>query len=306
MTPASGGPAIETRGLTKSYGTSRGIEDLSIRVERGQVFGFLGPNGAGKSTTIRALVGLQRPSAGSVSVLGLDAWRESIEVHRQVGYLPGELRLFDRMSGRQHIDWLARARRIAADAVAKGLAERLELELDRPVEHLSKGNRQKLGIVLALMHRPQLLVLDEPSSGLDPLMQDVFHELLREAAAEGRTVFLSSHELDEVQRVADQLAIIRDGRLVLTDSVEHLRQSAPQRFEFRTSRAVDPAALESITGVHGVRVEGDRVELEFAGTVGPLLRAVAELDPHDFVARQADLEELFRQYYRPNGSDHAD
>jgi len=297
--------AIATFGLTKFYGRNRGIEDLSIDVERGEIFGFLGPNGAGKSTTIRALMGLQRPTRGRANILGYDTWSESVEVHRRVGYLPGELALFDRMTGRQHVDWFARARGVDVSKDLAVLMERLEVVLDRPVGQLSKGNRQKLGIVLAVMHRPDLLVLDEPSSGLDPLMQQTFHELLREVAAEGRTVFLSSHELDEVQRVADRVAIVKEGHLVLTDSVDHLRATAPQTIELDFRAPVDPRRFESIEGVQQVRAEGTRIALELTGAIGPLLRLVAELDPVDLVARKADLDELFLQYYRSEEPVHA-
>ena len=297
--------AIATFGLTKFYGRNRGVEDLSICVERGEVFGFLGPNGAGKSTTIRALMGLQRPTRGRASILGFDTWSESLEVHRRVGYVPGELTLFDRMTGRQHVEWFARARRVDVAREVSTLVDRLEVVLDRPVGQLSKGNRQKLGIVLATMHRPDLLVLDEPSSGLDPLMQQTFHELLREAAAEGRSVFLSSHELDEVQRVADRVAIVKEGRLVVTDSVDHLRATAPQTIELGFRTSVDPKRFEGIEGVQRVRSDGTRITLELTGAVAPLLRLVAELDPVDLVARKADLDELFLQYYRSEESVHA-
>jgi ABC-2 type transport system ATP-binding protein len=293
--PAS---AIATFGLTKFYRRNRGIEDLTISVERGEIFGFLGPNGAGKSTTIRALMGLQHPTRGRAAILGLDTWRQSVEVHRRVGYLPGELNLFDRLTGHQHVAWFARARGVDVAKALPWLMERLEVVLDRPVKELSKGNRQKLGIVLATMHRPDVLVLDEPSSGLDPLMQDTFHQLLREMSAEGTTVFLSSHELDEVQRVADRVAIIKEGHLVVSDSVEHLRSNAPQTVEVDFRLPVDPHHLESIEGVQSVRVEGTRVTLRLVGAIAPLLRTVAELDPVDLVARKADLDELFLRYYR--------
>ena len=298
-------PALETRGLTKRYGPNRGVEDLSFRVERGEVFGFLGPNGAGKSTTIRALLGLQRPTAGSASVLGLDSWHQSVETHRHVGYLPGEVCLFGRMTGRDHVDRLGRARGGVAPESVHDLTERLQVVLDRPVGQLSKGNRQKLGILLALMHRPDVLVLDEPSSGLDPLMQTEFHRLLREAAAEGRTVFLSSHELDEVQRVADRVAIIKEGRLVVTDTVDRLRSTAPQTIRFRPRLALDRRRIEAVPGVRNVLLDGDTVELELVGPIGPLLGVLQALDPIDFTARQADLDELFLRYYRADDGSRA-
>ena len=290
--------AIEMSGLTKTYGPTRAVSDLSLRVEPGQVFGFLGPNGAGKTTTIRMLLALQQPVGGQAAVLGLDCQRDSVEVHRRVGYLPGELALYPRMTGRQHLDWFARARGLQDLSTATELVERFEVTLDRPAKELSKGNRQKLGLVLAFMHRPELLILDEPTSGLDPLMQNEFERLVREIVAEGRTVFLSSHELDEVQRLADRVAIIRSGRLVTTDTVDHLRQSAPRKVEVRFARAVDPSLFAAIEGVTVTACEGTRIALQVTGAVGPVLKVIADHDPVDLVSRPADLDELFLDLYR--------
>ena len=290
--------AIETRELTKTFGQTIAVERLDLRVEPGQVFGFLGPNGAGKTTTIRMLLDLQHPSAGSACVLGLDSRRDSVAIHERCGYLPGELELYPRMTGRRLLDWFAHARGGVEARFRDELVERFDVTLDRRIQELSKGNRQKLGIVLAFMHRPELLVLDEPTSGLDPLMQDEFHRLLRETTAEGRTVFLSSHELDEVQRVADRVAIIRQGRLVVSDTVKRLRAQAPQTMELRFRTPVAPAVFESLDGVQHVIVEHDRVTLHAAGELAPLLRVIADHDPVDVVARHADLDELFLTYYR--------
>jgi len=291
-------PAVETVGLTKTYGPTRAVVELGLRVEQGQVFGFLGPNGAGKTTTIRMLLGLQRPTSGRAAVLGLDAQRESVDVHRRVGYLPGELALYPRLSGRQHIDWFAHARGEDDSSLAAELCERFDVVLDRPAKELSKGNRQKVGLVLAFMQRPQLLILDEPTSGLDPLMQDEFERLVRETVAEGRTVFLSSHELDEVQRLADRVAIIRSGRLVASDTVESLRQSAPLRVEVRFREAVDPALFADLDGVTVTGRDGDLITMQVTGAVGPVLKAIAVHDPVDMLSRHADLEELFLELYR--------
>jgi len=229
---------IEVLALTKAFGRNRGIDDVSFTVQRGEVFGFLGPNGAGKSTTIRLILGLYHPTAGLVRVQGRDPTSDPVGVHRAVGYLPGELALFPRMTGRQHLDWLARGRGTTDLTLRDELVERFDAELDRPVRTLSKGNRQKIGLILAFFHRPDVQVLDEPTSGLDPLLQDEFDHLLRETVASGRTVFLSSHELDEVQRAADRVAIIKDGRLVLVDTVEALRNSAPRTVDFQFDHPV--------------------------------------------------------------------
>ena len=290
--------AISASRLSKTYGATRAVADLSLEVEEGQVFGFLGPNGAGKTTTIRLLLALQRPTGGHAAVLGFDSQRDSIEIHRRIGYLPGELVLYPRMTGRQHIAWFARARGTHDLSLAHELAERFDVVLDRPARELSKGNRQKVGLVLAFMHRPQLLILDEPTSGLDPLMQNEFERLAREVVTEGRTVFLSSHELDEVQRLADRVGIIRSGSLVTTDTVDHLRQSAPRKLEARFPRAVDPSLFAGLDGVTVTAADGTRIALQVRGPIGPVLKAIAERDPIDVISRLADLDELFLDLYR--------
>ena len=290
--------AIETFELSKRYGSTTAVDRLNLRVEAGQVFGFLGPNGAGKSTTIRMLLALQRPTRGRATMLGLDAVADSVEIHRRVGYLPGDLELFPRLTGRQHIAWFARARSADTSSLAKQLTERFKVVMDRPVRDLSKGNRQKIGLVLAFVHRPELLVLDEPTSGLDPLMQHEFENLLRETIAEGRTVFLSSHELDEVQRSADRIAIIKQGRLVAEDTVDGLRRAAPQKMEVRFPHAVDPAALSAVKGVSVTASDGTRVTLEVTGPIAPVLKVIASHDPVDLISRPPRLDELFLGFYR--------
>jgi ABC-2 type transport system ATP-binding protein len=293
--------AVETLALTKSFGATLAVDRLDLRVDRAQVFGFLGPNGAGKTTTIRLLLGLQRPRSGRARIFGLDCLSESVPIHARCGYLPGEFELPPRITGRRVLEWFGRARGGVDPRLRDQLVERFGVVLDREVHELSKGNRQKLGIVLAFMHRPELLVLDEPTSGLDPLMQNEFHRLLRETAAEGRTVFLSSHDLDEVQRVADRVAIIKAGRLVVTDTVEGLRRQAPQTIELRFAAPVPLAPFQSLKGVQRVTAEGDRITLQASGGLAELLRVIADQDPLDVVARHADLDELFLSYYREDG-----
>ena len=290
--------AIETFGLTKRYGAAVAVAELNLRIETGQVFGFLGPNGAGKSTTIRMLLALQRPTQGRATLLGLDAAEDSAGVHRRIGYLPGDLELFPRLTGRQHITWFLRARGVCDNSLAEQLVDRFQVVVDRPVRELSKGNRQKIGLILAFMHQPELLVLDEPTSGLDPLMRHEFENLLRETADQGRTVFLSSHELDEVQRAADRIAIIKDGRLVAEDTVEGLRRAAPQKMQVRFRRPVDPASLTAVTGVTVTAADGPHMTLDVTGEIGPVLKVIASCDPVDLISRPADLDELFLDYYR--------
>jgi ABC-2 type transport system ATP-binding protein len=290
--------AIETSGLTKRYGATTAVADPTLRIEPGQIFGFLGPNGAGKSTTIRMLLALQRPTWGRAKLLGLDAAADSVEIHRRTGYLPGDLELFPRLTGQQHIAWFLRARGVDDGSVAKQLIDRFQVVADRPVRELSKGSRQKIGLVLAFMHRPELLVLDEPTSGLDPLMQHEFENLLRETANDGRTVFLSSHELDEVQRVTDRIGIIKGGQLVAEDTVDGLRRAAPQKMEVRFRRPVDLAGLKAVPGVTVTVCDDLRVTLDVTGEIAPLLRVIASHDPVDLISRPAGLDELFLGFYR--------
>lgn len=290
--------AIETLGLTKAYGAIRAVDDLNLRVAAGEVFGYLGPNGAGKTTTIRMLLALQRSTAGHAKVLGLDTRHDPVAICSRVGYLPGELALYPRMTGRQHIDWFAHARRQHHTSLADQLIERFQVVIDRPAKELSSGNRQKIGLVLAFMHLPDLLILDEPTAGLDPLMQNEFEQLVRETVAEGRTVFLSSHELDEVQRLADRVGIIKEGQLIATDTVEHLRQTAPQRIEVRFAHPVDRALLQGLPGVAVTACVDSQIALDVTGPIGPLLKVIADHDPIELASRHADLEELFLTFYR--------
>jgi ABC-2 type transport system ATP-binding protein len=268
------------------------------------VFGYLGPNGAGKSTTIRLLLDLVRPSAGSASLLGLDARRQGVAARRRVGYLPGDLRLPDRLTGQEQLDSLARLRGGGVDpAVRAALCERLEVQLDRPIRQLSKGNRQKLGLVQALMHRPELVVLDEPTGGLDPLVQREVRALMREVAAEGGTVFLSSHSLDEVQHVADRVGVIRDGRLVDVDAVDRLRERALRRVTIRFPAPVDPAPFAALDGVRVVAADGAALRLSASeAAMDGLVKAAARHRVVDLVSEPADLEEIFLELYRePDG-----
>jgi ABC-2 type transport system ATP-binding protein len=298
-------PAIETRGLSKTYsGGVPALADLDLRVERGEVFGYLGPNGAGKSTTIRILLDLIHATSGRAALLGLDSRRDGVEARKHVGYLPGDARLNDRMTAREQLDSLARLRGTVDEGLRAELCERFGVELERPIRHLSKGNRQKVGLVQAFMHRPELVVLDEPSSGLDPLLQAELRALLRETAADGRTVFLSSHSLDEVQHAADRVGIIRAGRLVDVDAVEALRARAVRHVTIVFADAEpDGARFAGLDGVRVERVEGTTVHLT---APEPAMDAVVkEAAAHlvvDFVSRPADLEEIFLELYEePDG-----
>jgi ABC-2 type transport system ATP-binding protein len=288
---------VEVHELTKRYGAARGVDDLEFAVDAGEIFGFLGPNGAGKSTTIRTMLDFQRPTRGTVILLGLDSRRDSVAIHQRTGYVPGDLQLFPKLTGRAHVDAFSRVRHNANPSTTDMLVERFGIELDRPVRELSKGNRQKVGLLLAFMHDPELLILDEPTAGLDPLMQEQFQQLLRETVAAGRTVFLSSHSLDEVQRVATSVALIRDGRLIVTDTIANLQLQAPIRVSFQFAGTVDAEEFRHLPGVRDVHAHGPQLELSVVGSVDAVVKHAARHDTRTMQAQPADLEELFRRYY---------
>jgi ABC-2 type transport system ATP-binding protein len=291
--------AIRTEGLTKRYGSARGIDDVDLAVPTGEVFGFLGPNGAGKSTTIRVLLDLIRPTSGRAEVLGLDAQRDSVEVRRRVGFLPSDMALYPHLSGGEVLTLLANLRGGIDRVHLDNLVERFGVQLDRPIRDLSMGNRQKVGLVAAFMHRPELLVLDEPTTGLDPLVQQEFHALLAEVRAEGRTVFLSSHTLSEVERVADRVAIIREGRLVVTERIEALKRKAVRRLTFEFDAPVDPQPFAALDRVLTAEADGTLVRLSISGPVGAAVTLAAQHRLVNVVSAEPDLEELFLTYYRP-------
>jgi len=291
-------PVIATSGLTKDYGSGRGLFGLDLEVRQGEVFGFLGPNGAGKSTTMRLLLDLIRPTSGSARLLGLDSVRDSREIRRRVGFLPGDLAMYQKLTGRAMLDYLAQLRGGVDPRTRDALVERFGADIDRPIRQLSTGNRQKIGLVQAFMHEPELLILDEPIAGLDPLVQQSFHALLGEVSAEGRTVFLSSHTLSEVERVTQRLAILRQGRLVVVDSLANLRKVAVQRLEIEFGEPVDAAEFRALPGVTEANADGRTVTVGFEGSADAVVKAAAA---HDILAirpREEDLEDIFLHYYR--------
>lgn len=288
---------IRAEQLTKSYGQHRGILDVDFAVEEGEVFGFLGPNGAGKTTTIRLLLDLIRPTSGRLTVFGLDSRRSSVAIRKRLGYLPGDLRLYERMTGAELLRYFGHLRGLDGAERAEQLAARLDLDLGRRIKELSRGNRQKVGIVQAFMHEPDLFVLDEPTSGLDPLVQETFYELVAEVTKRGGTVFLSSHVLSEVQHMANRVGLIRDGRLDLVDSVENLR-SAFTHVEATFAEPPSPDAFEGVLGVQRIEHDGNVVRFAFEGEIDPLLKALARFHVKALDVREADLEDVFLTRYR--------
>jgi len=288
---------IQTEKLTKSYGEHRGIIDIDLQVNEGEAFGFLGPNGAGKTTTIRTLLDHLRPTSGRATIFGIETTVDPVAIHRRIGYLPGEFALYDKLTGGQTIDYFANLRGGVDAAYQADLIRRLDIDPSRKFKEYSKGNKQKVGLIVALQHRPDLLILDEPTSGLDPLVQQTFFEVIREAKAEGRTVFLSSHILGEVEKTCDRVAIIRDGLLVKVDRVEALRDLAHHQVELRFSGEVPVAAFSGLPGVSDVTADEHVLRLRVSGSITPVVREAARYELLDFVSREPSLEETFLAEY---------
>ena len=302
-------PAITVEGLRKSFGSREVLHGIDFQVQAGMVFGVIGPNGAGKTTTMRCLLDIIRPSGGTLRVLGQDQRHGGPGLRRRIGYLPGDLTLEARVTGRRLLDHYAAVSGPVRPGRIDELAERLNLDLDRHTRKLSKGNKQKLGLIQAFMHEPELLVLDEPTSGLDPLVQQEFLTMVQEVRDRGQTVFLSSHVLSEVQQAADEVAILRDGRIVTIATVDALRESAVRHLRFTANgiTADDAGALLGrVPGVGGVEVlpAGDGVELTavLEGSIGPLVQALAGLQLTDLVLEEPDLEESVLRLYGNSGN----
>jgi len=290
-------PVIALEKLTKSYGSNRGIIEVDLAVDPGEIFGFLGPNGAGKTTTIRTMLDLIRPTSGRALVFGIEASADPVAIHRRVGYIPGEFALYDRLTGRQTLEYFANLRGGVDPAYQASLIERFELDASRRFREYSKGNKQKVGVIIALQHRPELLVLDEPTAGLDPLVQQTFFGTLREAVANGATVFLSSHILSEVEKSSDRVAIIREGRIVKLDTVEGLRDLAHHQVELRFAGAVPTSAFETLPGVSDLVADDHVLRMRVAGAITPVVQAAARFELLDFVSREPSLEETFLAQY---------
>jgi ABC-2 type transport system ATP-binding protein len=288
---------ISLEQLTKSYGPHRGIIDIELEVEPGETFGFLGPNGAGKTTTIRTMLDLIRPSSGRARVFGIESSADPVTIHRRVGYVPGEFALYDRLTGKQTLEYFANLRGGVDAGFQASLIERFELDADRRFKEYSKGNKQKVGVIAALQHRPELLILDEPTAGLDPLVQQTFFEVVHEAVADGATVFLSSHILSEVEKSCDRVAIIRDGRLVKVGTVESLRDLAHHEVELRFAGTVPVAEFEELPGVSDVASEDHVLRLRVSGAITPVVQTAARHELLDFISREPSLEETFLAQY---------
>lgn len=291
--------AIAVQGLTRLYKNGRGIRDVNLAVPQGSVFGFLGPNGAGKTTLIRTLLGFLRPQSGTAAVLGLDTVQRSREVRRKVGYLPSDPALYDFLSGRENIEFSLRMRGVKDRTRVATLAERLEVDLVRRLRTLSRGNKQKVAIIAALAHDPELLICDEPTSGLDPLVQETFLQLVQEEKSRGKSIFMSSHILSEVEAVCDQVGIIRDGQIVALDTVERMKKQRVKYVEAEFAGEVPD--LSGVTGVHELRVEGRKARFTMAGPLDLLISELAQRSLTDLTLTDPPLEEVFRRFYAGGG-----
>lgn len=298
-------PVIQTENLSKVYKagkrTIQALSNLTLSVHRGEIFGYLGPNGAGKTTTIRLMLDLIRPTNGSATLLGMDAQKDSVELHRRIGFLPAELSLWKNLTGRQVIDYVARLRGGVDWQYVNELTERLQFDPTLRVRSYSSGNRRKLGLLLALMNKPELLILDEPTNGLDPLMQQIFNDMMREVRAEGRTVFLSSHILSEVQSICDRVGILGSGKLQAVETVATLRHADFRWVTLRLHEVANTQLLAGVPGVADLTADSSTLKLRLRGDFNPLLHALKDQYVVDIKTEEASLEEIFLSYYG-NGS----
>ncbi|MGN0658664.1 MAG: ATP-binding cassette domain-containing protein [Emergencia sp.] len=287
---------IEVKNLTKDYGGGRGVFDVNLEVRKGEVFGFLGPNGAGKTTTIRNLLGFIRPDSGSVRIDGMDCFRDAARIHRHTGYLAGELAFFDDLTGRDMIGFMARMKDVRDEERIRALMERFDLDASGKIRKMSKGMKQKVGIVCAFMNDPEIIILDEPTSGLDPLMQNAFIDLIIEEKQRGKTIFMSSHIFEEVERTCDRTAIIRGGRIVAVEDMQSLKEKKEKSFviTFDSPQEAKRFAAESF---EAARCEGQTVTVLWRGSVDCLIKNLAGHTVRDLDVKASSLEEIFLKYY---------
>ncbi len=295
---------IEIQKLTKSYGSQRGIADVDLQVNEGEVFGFLGPNGAGKTTTIRLLMALLRPDSGTARIAGLDCWERSLDIKKQIGYVPGEPSLDPNLTGGQILEYFGHLRGGVDQTYLKQLITRLDLDPSRKFRHYSSGNKRKVVLIQAFMHRPRLLILDEPTNGLDPLNQQEFDRMVKEVRGEGRTVFLSSHVLNEVEKTCSRVGIIRDGRIVRVGGVAELKDIKRYEITISFATAVPDTAFTKLDGVADVEMlnNGHAVRLAMQGAADSVIKAAARYPVVSLTSYEPSLEDIFMRYYEGDGA----
>ncbi|OPY29796.1 MAG: putative ABC transporter ATP-binding protein [Methanocella sp. PtaU1.Bin125] len=287
---------IETKNLTKTYGKSRGIVDVNIRVNKGDIFGFLGPNGAGKSTTIRTLLDYIRPTSGSATIFGMDCHKETVQIKKRIGYIPGDFGLFGHMTGWKYLEYFGKVRGGYDAEATKALAKRLEIKPDRKMKEYSRGMRQKMAIIQAFMNNPDLIIMDEPTSGLDPLVQQTFMDMIHERANEGTTIFMSSHVLSEVEKVCNRVAIIKEGRIATEEKVEDLRKKSGNVIQVKFTDAVDPEAFR-MPGVTNPLRQNGYIRMTVSGNMESVLAEVSRHKVAEISIHPMTLEEIFMHYY---------
>jgi ABC-2 type transport system ATP-binding protein len=287
---------IQTNNLTKFYGKSRGIENVNITVNKGDIYGFLGPNGSGKSTTIRTLLDLIRPTAGTASILGMDCQKDTVAIKKRIGYVPGDMNLYGFMTGEKFMAYFGGIRGRYDAAAAKKYADRFDIRLDRKMKEYSKGNRQKIALIQAFINDPELVIMDEPTSGLDPLVQQTFLDLLREEAANGRTIFMSSHVLFEVEKACNRVAIIKDGAIVAQEKVEDLQKKSGRILDVKFNEPVSPD-LFRMEGVTNIAKHNGSIRMTVSGNVRNVLKEISCHDVADISVHQMSLEDIFLEYY---------
>ncbi|HET7673759.1 MAG TPA: ABC transporter ATP-binding protein [Candidatus Saccharimonadales bacterium] len=287
------------KGLSKKYANSDkyALNNLSLEVKPGEVYGFLGPNGAGKSTTIRTLMNFIQPTSGKATILGLDIVKEATEIKNYVGYLSGDFAVYKKMTGTQYLDYLSELQPLKTKGYEKQLAKRLQAQLDKPLGELSRGNRQKIGLIQAMMHEPKVLILDEPTSGFDPLIQEEFYKLIKEAKQKDTVVFASSHILSEVQKMCDRVGIIREGKLIVERSIAEMASEAAQTFDITFAGKVPLGDLKKIKGVKVISHNKQNVAIHIHGHLAPLFRLLSRHDVTSIDTRNLDLEEVFLRFY---------
>ena len=294
---------INTTKLTKYYGKQLGISEVDLAVNRGEVFGYLGPNGAGKTTTIRTLLDFIRPSGGSAAIFGLDARQGSVAIHSRIGYLNGELSLYDDMTGEDLLRYLGNLRGGLDWKYVQELAARFQCDLPRRIQGLSLGNKQKLGLLQAFMHKPELLILDEPTNGLDPLMQHEFYDLLTETKKAGRTIFLSSHILPEVEKVCDRVGIIRQGKLITVETIESLKSHSIRQLDIHFAAPVPKEKFINIPGVRDIVVEDNLLTCTVVGSLDALVKVAARFEVANIISHEPSLEDIFMTFYNGGKND---
>jgi ABC-2 type transport system ATP-binding protein len=292
------GAVIKLQNLTKSYGASRGIADVSIEVQKGTIFGFLGPNGAGKTTTISILVDLLRPTSGTAEIFGKNSTEHGVEIRRQIGYLAGDMELDGSLTGRQQLEYFGAIRGMYDEKYVNELAKKLESDLSKKIKQLSRGNKQKIGLISALMHKPKLLILDEPTSGLDPLIQEQFNAIILEHKKAGNTTFISSHILSEVQELCDHVAFIKEGKIIANEPITAIAQNAPYQITIVSDDTSLAAILKKLPEVHATIAKHTSFSFTYMGDITKLLKVIAKYPIVDISITKGDLESTFMDFYK--------